>query len=155
MMRRALAFGALALMVAACAPQSETPAEMGTSEATSAGERAPSASTPAAAEVADGTIPARFHGVWDYEKGSCHPASDLRIAIEPARIVFYESVGEVEAIRAAPDDGVIVDLAMAGEGETWRQETRLALAQGAERLTIEPADNPAPDPTNIRTRCPE
>ena len=57
---------------------------------------------PAAAPASDpapSAIPAGFIGVWDYEKGTCDPASDMRLAIGQDRFEFYESVGEVKAVH--------------------------------------------------------
>lgn len=99
-----------------------------------------------------GTIPDRFHGVWDATTGSCDPASDLRVEIGSESIEFYESVGEV--MDVTEEDGrVLVDLAMQGEGETWTN--RLALSLADERLSLDDPDAPggssaAPE----RVRCP-
>ena len=96
-------------------------------------------------------IPARFRGVWDYVDGSCDPASDLRVEISADRVIFYESVGEVENVTDGPD-GTEVDLAMEGEGQTWDSRFRLSLQGAPERLVMQNIEYPA-DPTNIRKRC--
>lgn len=96
-------------------------------------------------------IPARFRGVWDYVDGSCDPASDLRVEISADRVVFYESVGEVENVTPGPD-GTEVELAMEGEGQTWDSRFRLSLQGNPERLVMQNIEYPA-DPTNIRERC--
>ena len=86
-------------------------------------------------------IPANFHGVWDYEGGTCNRASDMRMEISGSEILFYESIGRVSDV-AGDGDGVIVTLDMEGEGETWTQKTRLLLAQDGDRL--ETSDGEAP-----------
>ncbi|MEM7781147.1 MAG: hypothetical protein AAF697_12220 [Pseudomonadota bacterium] len=103
--------------------------------------------------VSGGTIPDRFHGVWDYVEGTCAPESDLRIEVSASQINFYESAGTV--VTALPvGDTVIVDLEMSGEGETWTQKSSLINAPGSDRLVFEPdAANPVADPANERKRC--
>ncbi len=96
-----------------------------------------------AAAIAAGRIPQRFQGVWDYEGGTCDPASDLRMEISPSEILFYESIGLVKKVK--PDgDAILVTLAMEGEGETWEQVTRFALSGSGKdrRLHSTDADEP-------------
>jgi hypothetical protein len=102
--------------------------------------------------VSGETIPARFHGVWDAEGGSCDPASELRVEIGPDRIEFYESVGEVTAVTEE-DGRVLADLALEGEGETWANS--LALSLDGERLSIDDPDAPGGSSgAPVRVRCP-
>lgn len=86
---------------------------------------------------APGMIPARFHGVWDYELGDCVPESDLRIEISGNEILFYESIGIVTGVAAKGDD-VIVSLSMEGEGETWDEKMVLRVQDTPERLLLLP-----------------
>lgn len=147
--RRYLAAAALVLALAACGsePAEQPPPAPPTAEAPAAPEG------PAGATAETALIPERFLGVWDYEKGSCDPASDMRLAIGQDRFEFYESVGEVTAVRNE-GEATVVDLAMAGEGETWAQTLRLVLKDGGERLHVtEPAS--ASDTDDYpRKRCP-
>jgi len=97
-------------------------------------------------------IPARFHGVWDYEEGSCNPASDLRAEVTSGEIIFYESVGEVRSVSDG-EGGAVVSLAMSGEGDTWNTDLRLTLRENPERLVISRAESAEVAPTDIRKRC--
>ncbi len=96
-------------------------------------------------------IPARFHGAWDYVDGSCNPTSDLRVEVSADRVIFYESVGEVEGVSSGTD-GTEVTLAMEGEGQNWDSRFRLSLQGNPERLVMQNIEYPS-DPTNIRKRC--
>lgn len=100
-----------------------------------------------AAALASGTIPARFQGVWDYEGGSCDPASDLRSDISGDEIVFYESVGRVKNVAAKGND-VIVTLDMEGEGETWQKKIRLSLVGEGDTQRLHSTDGNAPKQTD-------
>ncbi|NVD45547.1 hypothetical protein [Qipengyuania atrilutea] len=98
-------------------------------------------------------IPERFRGVWDYGEGDCMASSELRLDIGQREIEFYESVGEIRSLSQGEDGSIVLGLAMSGEGETWEQQTRLSLSEDGERLTIEDAQNPREEPTNVRRRC--
>lgn len=121
---RALPLFALALVLAGCGQPSGTPEAGGEPGAPPA-----PAATPATAPDAPtaNTIPARFHGLWDGESGTCQPDSDLRLDIGPQSIGFYESQGTVTAVDARDPDVVSVQLAMEGEGDQWAQTLQLAL----------------------------
>lgn len=93
-------------------------------------------------------LPSAFHGVWDYEGGTCAPESDLRIEVSATEIGFYESFGRITRIRREGDDA-LVTLAMQGEGETWEQVLRLSLVQEGDTLRLHTSDAAkpkAPDP---------
>lgn len=98
-------------------------------------------------------IPADFLGVWDYEKGTCDPGSDMRLDIGQDRFEFYESVGAVKAVRTE-GEATVVDLAMEGEGETWEQSLRLVLKDGGERLHVTEPGNASDTDAYPRKRCP-
>ena len=100
------------------------------------------------------TIPADYHGVWDYVDGSCNPASDLRLEISGNRIVFYESVGQVTGIERRTNGDLIVSLAMSGEGETWDAKWRLAMDSTAMRLVAQNVETEGESPYSRRKRCP-
>ncbi len=109
---------------------------------------------PADDALAKVEIPERFRGVWDYEGGTCDPASDLRTQISGDQIRFYESTGEVVSVEL-DGDKAIVELAMTGEGESWTQTSALIHSAGYDTLIFQ-ADASAvnPDVTNNRKRCP-
>lgn len=146
---RYLATASLALSLAACG--SEPTPQPAPSEPPAAAPAAPEAPVGAIAETT--LIPERFIGVWDYEKGTCDPASDMRLAIGQDRFEFYESVGEVKAVRQ-DGEATVVDLAMAGEGETWDQSLRLVLKDGGERLHVTEPGSASDTDDYPRKRCP-
>jgi len=85
-------------------------------------------------------IPARFLGQWGGVDGPCTPDSEMFLTIRPGTISFYESQGEVTAVRRGKP-GIVVTLAMQGEGESWTSEYAMALIRGGEQLaTRELAD---------------
>lgn len=106
-------------------------------------------------ETPDGNIPAAYLGVWDAVTGTCDPASDGRMEIEPRKITYYESVGMVSGTGTDGDDAV-VDLVMEGEGETWTQSTRLSLVETADgqRLHVTDATKPKVEDEFPRKKCP-
>lgn len=108
----------------------------------------------AAAETPAGEIPAKYLGVWDYIGGTCDPASDMRMEIEPRKITFYESVGQVSGTGTDEGDAV-VDLAMSGEGEEWVQSSRLSLVETPDgvRLEVSDATKPKVKDEFPRKRC--
>lgn len=146
---RYLATASLALSLAACG--SEPTPQPAPSEPPAAAPAAPEAPAGAIAETT--LIPERMIGVWDYEKGTCDPASDMRLAIGQDRFEFYESVGEVKAVRQ-DGEATVVDLAMAGEGETWDQSLRLVLKDGGERLHVTEPGSASDTDDYPRKRCP-
>lgn len=108
-----------------------------------------------AAALSAGMIPARFQGVWDYEGGTCDPASDMRMEISGDEILFYESIGRVTGVKAEGDD-VVVSFDMEGEGETWQQATRFSLVGEGEALRLHASDGEASKQTDEypSKRCP-
>ena len=158
MHRLPLLTAAPALLLAACGSQTDrTPAAPETPEVVTADTEG----TERPATTPDGpltAIPARFHGVWDAEGGSCMAASDLRLEVEAREIGFYESRGTVTGVSETADGAAAITLAMEGEGERWDMAVTLAhTGSGAgERLAVTwPAHDrvPAPQPILLR-RCP-
>ncbi len=138
-MKTSLAVALPLLALAACGSETaEPPAAPASAEVVTADtEGTPADAPPATAP--DGTltaIPAKFHGVWDAESGTCDPASDLRLEIGPDTIGFYESQGTVRQTVETVDGQTVIALAMEGEGEEWDQTLRLELRGSgeAERL---------------------
>lgn len=99
-------------------------------------------------EAAAATIPARFHGRWDASREACaRTSSEMRLVVTGTNLRFYESVGQVIAVRSAGDT-VAVDLRTSGEGET-RTETRALRLSGDGRLVVQSGGAAA-----TRVRCP-
>jgi len=140
-------FAPLALLaLAAC---SQEPAEPEAPAPTAAATAAPQPETTAAAPA--GTIPAAYRGAWDWTGGSCAALSDLRMEIGAEEIHFYESVGEVQAVRER-EGALEIDLAMEGEGMQWTQTTMLRMVDG-DLLETE-HDDPAGEGRMRLRRCP-
>ncbi|MEQ5787536.1 hypothetical protein J3454_06485 [Erythrobacter sp. NFXS35] len=162
-MHRLILYAAAGIALAGCDQQEAGPvdAEVAPTSAADAaqtleGERSLADETETgptrARDVASGDIvPARFHGVWDAAKGTCDPASDLRVEIGPDRIEFYESAGEVTGV-IEENGRIMADLALQGEGETWTN--RLALSLDGDRLTLDDPDAPGVGGAPARVRCP-
>ncbi len=153
---RKLPLLAPALLLAACGQQQADDAAPAPTPEPVAPAATPAATpSPEASEIAQGQIPARYHGVWDAASGSCHPASDLRVEIEARQILFYESLGEVTGMSSRGDDAV-AELAMEGEGERWTRSLRMTLTGSPpnERLVLADAlETPRGDPIPL-ARCP-
>ncbi|QAY75224.1 hypothetical protein [Sphingosinicella sp. BN140058] len=91
-------------------------------------------------------IPERFAGEWNVNLAHCGTdLNDSRVRIEPRRIRFYESVGEVTKVTARSADDVTVSARFAGEGETWTASHRMILSPSGADLTIDDV---------TRHRCP-
>ena len=134
-------------------PQQETadpPVEMPTD---SRAQTASPANQPAEAKISPDAIPNRFIGVWDYIKGTCDPASDMRLEIGQAEFGFYESHGRVTGIRNE-GEATIVDLDMSGEGETWTESLRLVLKEDGTRLHVTEPQKESDEDDYPRRRCP-
>lgn len=149
----------VAAMLGACSQPGPTPSPSPDDAATSASVTgtAPAASpapgiAPAPSRGPAVAIPERFRGVWDNAKGSCNPASDLRMEIGAVSIEFYESLGTVTNVTVESPDSILIDLAMEGEGERWTVKSRYVLSKGGATLTpSEAVDTPStPIP---RKRC--
>tara|TARA_B100000678_G_C18169505_1_gene486586 strand:+ start:625 stop:1206 length:582 start_codon:yes stop_codon:yes gene_type:complete len=109
-----------------------------------------------AGDVADDTapltaIPARFLGQWDAIDGPCSPDSEMFMTIRPGTIGFYESQGEVTSVRRGKP-GIVIALAMEGEGEKWGSEYAMSLSKGGEELAVRMASETGPG--TLRRRCP-
>ncbi|GAB5350176.1 hypothetical protein [Alteriqipengyuania sp. 357] len=96
-------------------------------------------------------IPARFLGQWDAPAGPCSPESDMFLTIRPGTITFYESLGEVSAVRRG-NPGIVVRLEMEGEGERWTNEYAMRLVSNSEQLAMRATAGSASATT--RRRCP-
>ena len=122
------------------------------SEEAAAPEATPTSSAANPAPAQADKVPAAFLGVWDYVRGSCDPASDLRIEIKPDAIEFYEAHGNITKIIVESPETVVLDLAMDGEGEQWTMARRFSLSNGGETLTPTGMDDEGFEPMPLK-RC--
>ena len=94
-----------------------------------------SATVSAAESVED--IPERFLGWWAQTEAECQLGrlAISRLTIEPNRITFYESIGEVlsAAIEGQTDLAVLLD--SRGEGFTWVSALQFRLSADEQSLT--------------------
>ena len=141
---------ALPLVLGACSQESTSPPPENDSVEQ---PPAPDASPPSPAEspsaspaaTAAATIPERFRGEWNRVAADCGTGrNDSRLRIEPERLRFYESSGEVVSVR---EEGrtVTVRARFTGEGENWEADRRFTLSADGDTLIS--------DGTK-RTRCP-
>lgn len=96
-------------------------------------------------------IPARFLGQWDAVDGPCAPQSEFFLTIRPGTITFYESQGEVTAVRRG-EPGIVVTLGMQGEGEAWTSQYAMRLIKNGEQLATRVDSDSGAGTT--RRRCP-
>lgn len=108
----------------------------------------------AAAETPQGTIPARFHGVWDVmeNRGSCEEWSDMRLEIVPRQITFYESSGDVTKV-SEQGDVVMIEVTGQAEGESFTDSFGLKLDDKGQLVIVDP-DGPPWGEVYPRGRCP-
>lgn len=105
------------------------------------------------------SIPARFLGQWDAVDGPCAPRSEMFMTIRPGTITFYESQGEVSAVRRGRP-GIVVTLDMQGEGESWSSRYAMRLVRNSEQLATRltsgtgAAGGESGGETTLRRRCP-
>ena len=93
------------------------------------------AAAPAAEPV---TFPKAFQGVWDGDAKACAgPHSDGRITIKSKEIVYWESGGTPTEILSASKRDIRMTLAMSGEGEDWKSQTRFVVDQSGTKLFSE------------------
>lgn len=96
-------------------------------------------------------IPARFLGRWDAPDGPCSPRSEMFVTIRPGTIRFAESLGKVTGVRRGRP-GIVVTLAMEGEGERWTRDYAMNLVENSERLAMR--DLSGEGSGAVRQRCP-
>jgi hypothetical protein len=101
-------------------------------------------------------IPARFVGRWGLGEADCDPAkADIAkglMAVEPTRLVFYESRGTASRIGAEGPDRLRLVVDYSGEGQEWTHDVVLTLSDGGKTLT---RDEPKADTGTLTyKRCP-
>ena len=91
-------------------------------------------------------IPASFAGEWNSNLGDCGTdMNDSRLRIEPRKIRFYESVGDVVKVTLRGARDVTVTARFSGEGETWTASHKMILSPTGTDLTVDEV---------TRHRCP-
>lgn len=134
-MRLALMAGLLAL--AACSPVKPT------SDGSAAASSAENASESLAPEAV--LLPEAFTGRWDASLEACKATSDMKLVVTQTELTFWESSGQISSITINGPDDVTVKAAFSGEGEQWKRDLHLVLADNGQTLKV---DNAA------RVRCP-
>ncbi|MDG6077899.1 hypothetical protein E3U23_01630 [Erythrobacter litoralis] len=162
-MKPAFPFALLALTMTACSSQDES-APVDT-EVRADGDPQDVGAGPDGQSLADPTtdgvtrqadaIPAQFLGIWDNVDGNCSSSSDLRMAVRPREIEFYESLGRVANVEVRDARTALVTLDMSGEGETWQTTNRFVLSNNGNTLTPEHVDEAdAYEPMPLK-KCPD
>ncbi|QIG81312.1 hypothetical protein [Stakelama tenebrarum] len=78
-------------------------------------------------DAVSGTLSERYRGLWTFKGADCGPASVSRLRIDAAKLVFYESVGELRGIEPAGPNAVRITLDFTGEGDSWTAAMTLTL----------------------------
>jgi hypothetical protein len=83
-------------------------------------------------------IPAAFQGRWAGSQARCdRPGDDTRLTVNPASLIYYESLGQVRAVERIAPRQIRVAAQYSGEGETWSRTTRLRLSENGAALTVD------------------
>lgn len=100
------------------------------------------------AEAALTAVPERFRGRWNASAEACAASSgDMGLDVAGDSLRFHESVGRVQSVRQVAPNAVEAELALEGEGQTWRETRTLRLLQDG-RLAVEGRGS-----TATRVRC--
>ena len=66
------------------------------------------------------TIPDSYQGIWDVSQEACSEKfSDMRLAINPTTVEYWESSGELIEIIESKHISLVAKFKMIGEGEIW------------------------------------
>jgi len=83
-------------------------------------------------------FPKAFHGVWDVDAEACAGShDDWRITIGPKGVAYWESGGVPTEIFTAGERDIRVTLAMSGEEQEWKSQTRFVMDRSGTRLFSE------------------
>lgn len=108
---------------------------------------AANAAEPAAASTT--ALPAAYHGVFDQTAAACDSASSIyRLTVSGDELRFHESLAEIKSVIPDGDNAVRIAANYSGEGMTWSNTQRVALADGGKKLTITGEGEPV-----ARVRC--
>ena len=143
------------VILSACSPKA---ADMAVDPASASMEGAAPAQTqlvtvtestpsPTASEVPT-VIPEKFLGVWDAAVADCKTSRDMKLTITPTAVRYWESSGDLIAVKIVSADDITVNVLMTGEGETWRETSHMALSDGGNTLIIDDGKG------GVRVRCP-
>jgi hypothetical protein len=138
-------------LLAACSGQDSAP-DTPADDAAVQPDAAATDAAPSAAPSALTEIPPAFLGDWDYVDGQCYNSSDAQLTVEPRRLQFYESSGNVTAVRQTDPSTIVVSMAMTGEGQSWTEETTFRLLDGGQVLESSFTGPDAGEPFR-RKRC--
>ncbi len=113
----------------------------------------------APAPVAEPVVfPKAFHGIWDASAEACAGShNDGRITIGSKEVVYWESGGVPTEIVTAGERDIRVTLAMSGEGEEWKSQTRFVIDQSGTTLFSEQLPQAGEEYSSgkwFHTRCP-
>lgn len=137
-------------LLSACS--GEEPANGPADEAVEAAPSASATPAPAGRSATLTEMPAAFLGYWDAVEGRCANWSDAQLTIKPDSLTFYESLGQVTAVRQPDATTVVVTMAMSGEGDTWTEEATYRLLDGGTVLESSFAQGEGGEPFR-RKRC--
>ncbi len=148
------------LMLAACSPQPEKSAQDGEVPAAAMSESSPVASaTPALSptpEAMEQTIPAVAQGRWGLVTADCTSTrGDAKglLVIGATSLKFYESVGQLGAIKERNATRLRASFAFSGEGMNWtRDETLDVQDAGKTMIRREYGADALPGPLKY-TKC--
>jgi len=92
------------------------------------------------------TIPAAFVGEWNATVEDCGTGNnDSRLRVEPKRLRFYESDGEVRSVDKASARAIRITASFAGEGQAWTNNVEFVLSRSGDDLSSGDV---------VRHRCP-
>lgn len=93
-------------------------------------------------EVKIASIPRQFWGMWTLNPDRCGKdvGDESAVDVEPRRIQFWESAGEVQSIIFSNPLSIAVTASYTGEGQSWESTTNLALSGSREKLLISAKD---------------
>ena len=93
-------------------------------------------------EVKITSIPKQFWGTWTLNPDRCGKDGDddSAVDVEPKRIQFWESAGDVQSITFSNPLSIAVTASYTGEGQSWETTTNLALSGSREKLLISAKD---------------
>ena len=114
------------------------------------------ASSDAAADQAEKSIPQAIRGRWGLVPADCTPArADAKglITIDASSIRFYESVARLDHVDQRSETALKASYAFSGEGMDWKRDVTLALQPGGKVLIRQEFGSDAPPGPYQYKRC--